>query len=251
MSNQEHTQHKNRPKLITLLLSMLLVFSMIIPTVIAPLEAHATGTDVGGQDSSFDGETTSSGVPPSWDKSGWLFYVCDSNRQVLTPVLFLLGKSRSPSASYDRTYLTSRIGNQSAIATGQTAPWGPPILDGGSNWEAVKADMDKNGLNYVRTAFGEEIAQKVKSDDKSIHVILEVVAWGKKPGMSAGNNAVASASGWARMAAAGGCKPNSDFSWQYLNKIQRSEYLEYQWEGLDPPPTYFPSDNVDIFIWYG
>lgn len=244
MSNQEHTQHKNRPKLITLLLSMLLVLSMLVPTVIAPLEAHATGTDVGGQDSSFDGETTSSGVPPSWDKSGWLFYVCDSNRQVLTPVLFFLGKNRSPSASYDRTYLTSRIGNQSAIATGLTAPWGPPILDGGSNWEAVKAAMDKNGLSWVRYYFGEPIYEKVKSDDKSIHVILEVVAWGKKPGMSAGDNAVASASGWARMAAAGGCKPNSDFSWQYLNKIQRSEYLEYQWEGLDPPPTYFPSDNV-------
>ena len=244
MSNQKHTQHKNRPKLITLLLSMLLVFSLIIPTIINPLETYATGTDVGGIGGDFQGDTVSGGMPPSWDKTGWLFYVCDSNRQLLTDVVFVRGTKRTWGAGYDETYLTSRIGNQSPSRFLPPFPFGPPVVDGGSNWKAVKSDMSVNGLAYVAKVFGDDIANKVKSDDKSIHVILETVAWGKKPGMSAGDNAVASSSGWARMAAAGGCKPNSDFSWQYLNKIQKSEYLEYQWEGLDPPPTFFPGDNI-------
>ena len=242
---KQHTQHKTRPKLITLAISMLLVFSMVVPMIqYNTLEVYATGTDVGGQDGDFKGETTSGGVAPSWDKTAWLFYICDSNRQLLTDVVFIQGTNRMYGAGYDETYLTSRIGNQAPSRFLPPFPFGAPVKDGGSNWQKVKEDMNEHGLAYVAKVFGPEIAQKVKSDTQNVHVILETVAWGKKPGMSVGDNAVASSSGWARMAADGGCKPNSDFSWQYLNKIQKSEYLEYQWAGLDPPPTEFPSDDI-------
>jgi hypothetical protein len=234
-------------------MTMFLVLSMVAPIIIEPLEVHAD-TDTTGDDVSYDGPTVSPGQPPNWDRSGWLFYVCDSNRQLLTPVLFILGTHKSPDTSYDRTYLTSRIGNQPAIATGLTAPWGAPVNGAGSNWEHVKADMDVNGLAYVAYYFGPDIATQVQNNADTIHVILETVCWHNKPGMPAGNNAVASCSGWARMAQDGGCV-QTGFGWFPFNKIARSERLEYQWLGLDPPPTYIPNDNttcisVDLLLAY-
>lgn len=74
MSNQEHTQHKNRPKLITLLLSMLLVFSMIIPTVIAPLEVYADYDGTQGDNTGYD----KGNIGASQYNTGILLYIADA-----------------------------------------------------------------------------------------------------------------------------------------------------------------------------
>ena len=226
----KYIKQKNKPKILSFLLSLTLILSMLIIDQ-STLQVQATDTDTTGTGTSFGGETTSAGQPPSYQKTGWLFYTCDSNRQLLTPVYFILGTKKSPNASYDRTYLTSRIGNQPAIATGLVAPWGPPVTSSGSNWAHVKADMDANGINYVNALFGSEIATRVKNGDQTIHVILETVCWMNKAGKPAGNPAVASCSGWSRMAQAGGCT-QSGFGWYPFNKIAVSEYLEFQWQGL-------------------
>ena len=101
----------------------------------------------------------------------------------------------------------------------------------------------RNGLQYVADYFGDDIAQKVQSDTQNVHVILETVCWHNKPGKPAGNLAVASCSGWAHMAQDGGCRQEG-YGWYPFNKICKSEYLEYQWLGLDPPPSDFPSDST-------
>lgn len=227
MQIKHSVRQKIRPKIITLLLTLTLLINLMIPTIEVQADTDTTGTGT-----SFGGETTSAGQPPSYQKTAWLFYICDSNRQLLTPVVFVPGTNKVYGANYDKSYLTSRIGNQApSIFVPAAAPWGPPVTSSGSNWAHVKADLNVNGLTYVRQLFGEEIATRVKNGDQTIHVILETVSWHNKPGKPAGNPAVASCSGWSRMAQAGGCT-QSGFGWYPFNKIAVSEYLEFQWQGL-------------------
>lgn len=255
MKFSNHIKHKTKPKL--LLLSLLLTLSMIVPmleyntmdvyalpdtlvkgkpqpTEREKDEKNETGTDTTGGDSTQQESSDANQYFPNWDKTGWLFYVCDSNRQLLTPVLFFTGTNRSPSSNYDPTYLTSRIGNQKAVANKGKAPWGAPVTDKGSNWRDVKQKMDDNGINWVADYFGDTIAQEVRSNPQKVHVILETVSWHYKSDRSS-SKAVASCSGWARMAQEGKCKIGQ-FSWYPFNKIAVSEYLEYEWLGLEEPP---------------
>lgn len=88
MKFNSHIKHKTKPKLLHLLLSLILTISMTLPMFTAQtLEVHADLTDTSGQDSSMDNTGGSNGLPPNYDRSGWLFYICDSNRQLLTLVL--------------------------------------------------------------------------------------------------------------------------------------------------------------------
>ena len=55
MQLDKHTKHKTRPKLLTILLSLILTISMTLPMFTAQtLEVHADPTDTTGQDSSMD-----------------------------------------------------------------------------------------------------------------------------------------------------------------------------------------------------
>ena len=89
MSNQEHTQHKSRPKLITLLLSMLLVLSMLVPTAIAPLEVYADYDGTQGDNTGYD----KGNIGASQYNTGILLYIADAATGEPVTVLLLSPKA--------------------------------------------------------------------------------------------------------------------------------------------------------------
>ena len=74
MQLDKHTQHKTRPKLLTILLSLLLIMAMTAPTFISqPLKAYAADGDMGAEDGG--GATGVYDGGPMDERTGWIFYM--------------------------------------------------------------------------------------------------------------------------------------------------------------------------------
>lgn len=250
MSNQEHTQHKSRPKLITLLLSMLLVFSMIIPTVIAPLEVYAYDENLGGNDGDLSGTpNNTSGQGVSYTRTGWLVYVAGVDGTLKSEVAFISGTKNAPEARHDATYLYSRIGHQAPSPNRKFtgAPWGTAVSSsGGKTRDRLANYVQANGNLVIRNLLGDDILAMTKAAPDQYCLIFETVSWHGRPG-DGKIDTVATHWGYVEMWANGQAYGSGKGYYPY-NKIAQSVHVEKEWPGLVengivPPTVFLPSSS--------
>lgn len=258
-------------------LSIILGLSISLTTVLqlqkpfAVFAANVKGTDAidggggGGGEGNGDGKSDNtdlnehdSGNYPSYGKTGWLVYVTNKNGALCSPVALVPSAGNLPSG-YFSGCLTSRIGNQyPSIITSRAAEWGAPFTDGGSGRGAIIKEELATGTNYngtdknwkyvIGTYLGQDIIDKIEEDPESYYLVLEDVAWHAVfSGSFAGQNVIASSSGWARFETFTGMDPIGDnyTGWCDNQRLQISCHLNLQWPGLPSPPTVFGRLTTD------
>lgn len=186
MKFSSQTQHKTKPKLLHLLLSLILSLSLIIPMFGSqPLKAYAADGDMGAEDSGPASGTYDGG--PMSSRTGWLFYCIDlSNNQVTSTVA-----TTSSGDIVDRNgktlpsgniYLTSRYG-VSAPNWQIGCDWGPPYTENAEGrGDEVKDFMlsdgaggQKKAYNIIERAFGQSYAEQWKK--REVYLAFEPFYW--------------------------------------------------------------------------
>lgn len=252
MSNQEHTQHKNRPKLITLLLSMLLVFSMIIPTVIAPLEVYAYDDNAGGSSGNNDNlENTTDGQGVSYSRTGYLVYIAGVDGTLKSPVTFVSGSNKGFESRHNSAYLYSRIGHQAPSGFFTGAPWGTVISNSKGNMRDVLVNfVQEKGEFVIRNYLGDDIAEMCAANKDQYYLMFETVSWHGRPG-DGKIDTVATHWGYVEMWAAGQAYGAGKGYYPY-NKIAQALHVEKEWPGLVEngivPPTVFLPKNSNACL---
>lgn len=242
MKFSSQSQHRMKPKLLTLLLSLLLVVSMLVPMIqYNTLEVYAEGNTTGG-DNSASPENTTAGAGVHWGYTGWLVYISDVNGNLCSPVALVL--KSTPPASYSQHWCT-QIGGASPSGVVNIANypgWPLPVSSSGSNWRELKSYMEANSAQVVQGIFGDGILNTVNANLENYYLVCETVSWHGVPGRS--TNGIGNHYGWVKLWESGGASPNGKGFYPY-NKIAISEMIETQWPGLPAPPTYMPSSDTE------
>lgn len=188
MSNQEHTQHKNRPKLITLLLSLLLVFSMIIPTVIAPLEVYADYDGTQGDNTGYD----KGNIGASQYNTGILLYIADAATGEPVTGSVVVSQSRDFNVSHNfRSKLinghTVNLSSQGlTFLKDSSVPF--PLTSAGGSWnpngDAVKTHLLKQNAAgtrvyeyYLQTAFAGQssVWDEIHANPSAYNIVVHAI----------------------------------------------------------------------------
>lgn len=183
---KQHTEHKTRPKLITLMLSMLLVFSMVVPMIqYNTLEAHAASGDMGAEDGG--GATGVYDGGPMSSRTGWIFYCIDLSNNQVTPTVACTSSGpivdkNGNSLPSSNIVLTSRYGVEASnLDIG--SDWGAPHTDGGEGrGDEVKDFMlsdgtggQKKAYNLIERAFGQSYAEQW--NNREVYLVFEPFYW--------------------------------------------------------------------------
>ena len=260
MKFNSHIKHKTKPKLLTLAISMLLVFSMVVPMIQCnTLEVHAEPSEGngGGENSGNLSDNKSSGM--TYQNTGWLVYLSDANGQLRSAVAFVSAGGNMPPGNADDSCLTSRIGTHEydRIESGK-AEWGYPFTDGGvGQGTRIKEEMliksygdgtSTNGAYVVKKYLGDEALKLFKEEPSTTYLNLEVVGWHNNYKHSNLGPVVASASGFATYNEKHGLGSNSVYKSFTNKRYQTSCHLVMDWPGLPPAPTNLAGviSNADI-----
>lgn len=247
MKFNSHIKHKTKPKLLTLLLSLILAVSMIVP--MNTLEVYATGTGQGGSGTGVDSgnlsDNKSSGM--TYQNTGWLVYLSDTSGALRSEVVFVSAGGNMPPGNADASCLTSRIGTHEydRIESGK-AEWGYPFDNGGNGFGSkIKEEMLQNGTysvgdgnsDYVVKKYLGDTALKLYQDEPAnIYLNLEVVGWHNNYKHSNLGPVVASASGFATYNEKHGLGSNSVYRSFTNKRYQVSCMGDKDLEGLPPAP---------------
>lgn len=238
MLKRKRTQHKTRPKLLTIILSMMLAISMIVPVVqYNTLQVNATGmpdTNVDGQGNGAAPENVTGGQPVSYKRTGWLVYISDRSGNLRSPVKFA-GLSIPP-ASY-KAFFETRIGGQThidgTVNLAEYPSWPLPVTASGTNAGVLK-DYVKKNPNLIESVFGPDIASMCNADKDNFYLIMETVSWHAVPGRT--YNGCGNHWGWVRAQEKGEASPSGKGFYPY-NVLALSEFIEKPWPGLPPVVT--------------
>ena len=188
MSNQEHTQHKSRPKLITLLLSMLLVLSMLVPTAIAPLEVYADYDGTQGDNTGYD----KGNIGASQYNTGILLYIADAATGEPVTGSVVVSQSRDFNVSHNfRSKLinghTVNLSSQGlTFLKDSSVPF--PLTSAGGSWnpngDAVKTHLLKQNAAgtrvyeyYLQTAFAGQssVWDEIHANPSAYNIVVHAI----------------------------------------------------------------------------
>ena len=188
MQLDKHTKHKTRPKLLTILLSLILTISMITPIFTSqPLQVQAEdGGDMGAEDGG-GGTGVYDGGPMS-SRTGWIFYCIDLSNNQVTPTVATTSSGpivdkNGNSLPSSNISLTSRYGVSASGYSTTDCDWGPPHTEGGEGrGDEVKDFMlssgeggQKKAYNLINRAFGQSYAEQW--NNREVYLVFEPFYW--------------------------------------------------------------------------
>lgn len=185
MKFSSQTQHKTKPKLLHLLLSLILSLSLIIPMFGSqPLKAYAADGDMGAENGG-GGTGVYDGGPLS-SRTGWIFYCIDLSNNQVTPTVACTSSGdivdkNGNSLPSSNIKLTSRYG-VSAPNWQIGCAWDPPHTESGEGrGDEVKDFMlsdeggHKQAYNLINRAFGQSYAEQW--NNREVYLVFEPFYW--------------------------------------------------------------------------